>query len=217
MTSTYSTNKYLEEPGTNDQVNTWGGTLNTNFSRIDAAFGSVTSINLNGVSGNLDLNNSYPIPSSPPYSYIPAMINLSGAPAGNVTIRIPSGIGGVWSIYANFTGNYTVTFLSLGGGASVQLLQSYNNQVMVDGTNVRLLSLSGRSIGTSANNLVALDSSAKLPAVDGSQLTNLPGTICAARATTLLGQRRVMFRGSTAAPKSSTTRERTFTSAPRHE
>ena len=32
----------------------------------------------------------------------------------------------------------------------------------------------GLSVGTSANNLVQLDSEAKLPAVDGSQLTNLP-------------------------------------------
>lgn len=31
------------------------------------------------------------------------------------------------------------------------------------------------TVGTSANNLVKLDGSAKLPAVDGSQLTNLPG------------------------------------------
>jgi hypothetical protein len=31
------------------------------------------------------------------------------------------------------------------------------------------------SVGTAANNLVKLDASAKLPAVDGSQLTNLPG------------------------------------------
>ena len=36
--------------------------------------------------------------------------------------------------------------------------------------------LSYTAIGTSANNLVKLDGSAKLPAVDGSQLTNLPST-----------------------------------------
>lgn len=176
MVSTYTTNKYLEEPGHNDYVNTWDNPLNTNFSRLDAALGGVTSINLNGVSGTLDLTNAYPLPSSAPYSYIGAMFNLSGTPTNNVIIRIPSGVGGIWSIYAGFSGNYTVTFSSLGGGTSVALAQGYNNQVMSDGTNIRLLSLGGRTIGTAANNLVALDASAKLPAVDGSQLTNLPSS-----------------------------------------
>lgn len=36
-----------------------------------------------------------------------------------------------------------------------------------------LAALARRIVGTSANNLVALDGAAKLPAVDGSQLTNL--------------------------------------------
>jgi hypothetical protein len=31
-----------------------------------------------------------------------------------------------------------------------------------------------QTVGTSANNVVQLDGSARLPAVDGSQLTNLP-------------------------------------------
>lgn len=47
-----------------------------------------------------------------------------------------------------------------------------NAVAQFDGTTGKLLK-SGPSIGTSANNLVQLDSSAKLPAVDGSQLTNV--------------------------------------------
>lgn len=37
-----------------------------------------------------------------------------------------------------------------------------------------LVTLGRRVVGVLANNLVALDANAKLPAVDGSQLTNLP-------------------------------------------
>lgn len=177
MTSTYSTNKYLEEPGTNDYVNSWGPVLNTNFSRIDAAFGAITTINLTGVSGTLNLTNAYPIPTSPPYSYIAPTIILANTPSGNVIITVPSGIGGVWNVIAAFGGSYTVTFSSGGGGTSVVLSQNYNNQVMSDGNNIRLLTYGGRSVGTSANNLVALDGSSKLPAVDGSQLTNLPSSV----------------------------------------
>ena len=35
---------------------------------------------------------------------------------------------------------------------------------------------STKAVGTSADNVVQLDGSARLPAVDGSQLTNLPST-----------------------------------------
>jgi microcystin-dependent protein len=177
MASTFTPNKYLEEPGTNDQVNTWGATLNTNYSRVDAAFGGTTSINLTGVSGNLDLTNAYPIPSSPPYSYIAPIINLSNSPTGNVVIRIPSGVGGIWSIYANFGGAFSVTVSSLGGGTSVVLEKGAIQTVFSDGTNIRLSTFGGRAVGVAANNLVALDATAKLPAVDGSQLTNLPGAL----------------------------------------
>ena len=42
-------------------------------------------------------------------------------------------------------------------------------------TNLGLGTAATNDVGTSANNVVQLDGSAKLPAVDGSQLTNLPG------------------------------------------
>lgn len=47
-------------------------------------------------------------------------------------------------------------------------------QIVYDGANFQLSSISA-SPGTTANSLVQLDSSARLPAVDGSQLTNLGG------------------------------------------
>lgn len=48
-----------------------------------------------------------------------------------------------------------------------------NAVALYDGTTGKLLK-DGVVIGTAANNLVQLDGTAKLPAVDGSQLTNLP-------------------------------------------
>ena len=48
-----------------------------------------------------------------------------------------------------------------------------NNVPQWDGANSKTLK-DGLAVGTAANNLVQLDGSARLPAVDGSQLTNLP-------------------------------------------
>lgn len=60
-----------------------------------------------------------------------------------------------------------------GTGDVIGPASATNNAVpQYDGTTGKLLK-NGPSIGTAANNLVQLDGSAKLPAVDGSQLTNL--------------------------------------------
>jgi hypothetical protein len=61
-----------------------------------------------------------------------------------------------------------------GVGDVVGPASATNNAVsQFDGTTGKLIK-SGPAIGTGANNLVQLDGTAKLPAVDGSQLTNLP-------------------------------------------
>jgi len=61
----------------------------------------------------------------------------------------------------------TLGSLSVGAGA--------NNIVQRDGFgNIDADTLSGQSIGTGANNIVQLNGSSALPAVDGSNLTNLP-------------------------------------------
>lgn len=57
-------------------------------------------------------------------------------------------------------------------GTRFQLINSVNtlNSPTINGA------VSGSAVGTSANNLIQLDGTAKLPAIDGSQLTNLPET-----------------------------------------
>jgi hypothetical protein len=67
----------------------------------------------------------------------------------------------------------------IGSGASSTPLLPANNLSDVDAatarTNLGLTAAASTTIGTSAGNLIVLDGTAKLPAVDGSQLTNLPG------------------------------------------
>ena len=55
-------------------------------------------------------------------------------------------------------------------------------------TNLGLGTAATQAVGTSANNVVQLDGSAKLPAVDGSQLTNLPSSAVEGTAILSTGQ-----------------------------
>ena len=83
----------------------------------------------------------------------------SGTPTGwNVVISGPQGAQGA-------SGSGSGNMLNTGASVSGQV-PKYTDAT---GTNLA----PGYTIGTAANNLVALDGSAKLPAVDGSQLTNI--------------------------------------------
>jgi len=123
-----TTNKNLNQPATGSS--NWDSALNTNFGYIDSAFGGVTSIS-GLTSGTTTLTST---------QYTPPILKLAGTLTGNVTIQIPSGIGGYWFVYNNCVntgGNtYTVTLTSGGGGSSVVLTAASYSSVICDGTNV---------------------------------------------------------------------------------
>ena len=136
MSSSYTTNKLIEKPANGDYPNTWSTPVNNDWDIIDASLGGTTSINAGGYSGTATLTST---------QYRPPNIVITGSPAGAVVLSLPSGVGGVWSVYNNTGGSYSVTFASAGGGTSVVLQQGYRTQVVCDGTNV---SLANNVIGT---------------------------------------------------------------------
>lgn len=103
------------------------------------------------------------------------------AASGGTTIG-PSGLLAVQAgnaVYVVSTGSAYLVLGTIpgggGGGGGVSSVNSWNTTYMTvaNTTTTPVITL---NIGTSANNIVALDGSAKLPAVDGSQLTNLPSS-----------------------------------------
>lgn len=82
-----------------------------------------------------------------------------------------SGVNVTNIAYSQLAGGFTLPTSQLTGTiTNAQLAGSIANSKLVNIENSKLAA----GVGTSANNLVALDSNAKLPAVDGSQLTNVP-------------------------------------------
>lgn len=127
MTSTFSTNKNLEEPANGDYVNSWQAPVNNNFNAIDTALGGVAYINAVGAIGTNILSIA---------QYRPPIAYISGAITANLNYQIPSGIGGFWYVINNTTGAYTVTLSSGGGGTSFILPQGYTTAAICDGQSV---------------------------------------------------------------------------------
>ena len=125
MTST--TNKSLDQPAAGSA--NWDVPLNANFGIIDAALGSfATTINVTGVGTSpVTLTLS---------QYQKMGLSFSGTLSNNVTYRVPSGVGGTWTVVNNSSGSYNITLASLGGGSSVSLPQGKTAIVCSDGTNV---------------------------------------------------------------------------------
>jgi len=157
MVSTYTTNKKIEQPANNDYVGNWNLPVNADWSTIDTCFGGYQVLNPTGLSGVVVLTSS--TSGTQPYTttaqwQAPNIVigtSLSGVATltANVNYQLPSGIGGIWSIYNNTTGAFTVTFSSAGGGSSVVLPQGYRIKVVSDGTNVQVAQTSSTNFGLS--------------------------------------------------------------------
>ena len=134
-----TTNKAISKPAYNEYATDptgWSSYVNTDWDIIDRSFGGAQVLVPTGLSSQtITLSAS---------EYQPAIIvigqNLStaGVLSGNLVYRFPSGVGGVWSVFNNTTGAFTVTFSSAGGGTSVVVSQGVSTTIFCDGTNVRL-------------------------------------------------------------------------------
>jgi len=128
MASTFTQNLHLEEPGAGDYAGTWNVPANANYTLLDQAYGSTSTISM--ASGSVNLTTA-----GNQYQYLRFV--LTGALTTNVNLTIPSGVGGSWVIQNNTTGAYTVTFKTTAGGSTgVSLPQGYQILVASDGTNI---------------------------------------------------------------------------------
>lgn len=128
MTSTFTTNKSLEEPANGDYVSDWNVPMNANFSAIDQCFGGVTTLNAVGASGTTTLTLS---------QYRSPIIEVAGALTANVTYQIPPGVGGFWCVFNITSGSFTVTFVcNTGTGLSYSVPQGSSAIIFSDGTSI---------------------------------------------------------------------------------
>jgi len=136
MASTYTTNKNIEKPGYNDYSSNptgWSGPINSDWDVVDRSLGGIQVKNPTSVSGTVVLTASE---YQAPILVIGTSISGTATLTANVTYQIPSGVGGIWTVYNNTTGSFTVTISSGGGGTSLALTQGFHTLVYSDGTNI---------------------------------------------------------------------------------
>jgi microcystin-dependent protein len=122
VSSVFSTNLHLEEPGLGDYANTWNTFLNADLSVIDQAMGSSTSIAF--TNSNVTLT----VAQSAFY-----MIVCTGTLTGNVQLILPATIGGGRQIFNQCAGAYTLTVLNGAGdtGGGVLVGQGYSTPIVL--------------------------------------------------------------------------------------
>lgn len=125
MADSFTTNKRLTKPANGDDVNTWNVPVNLDMDLLDTALGGVTSINAVAASGTITLTVT---------QYRPPILVISGALSADVNYQVPSGVGGLWTVWNATSGAHTVTISSAAGGATITLLQGYRTLVGTDGT-----------------------------------------------------------------------------------
>tara|TARA_R110000868_G_scaffold378314_2_gene643761 strand:- start:856 stop:1722 length:867 start_codon:yes stop_codon:yes gene_type:complete len=176
--SSLTTNKSIEKPAYNEYAANptgWSSFINADWDIIDRSFGGSQVLVPTGLpSQTITLTSA---------EYQPAVIvigqNLStaGVLSGNLVYSFPSGVGGVWSVFNNTTGAFTVTFSSAGGGTSVVVSQGVSTTIFCDGTNVRLCDDRVSNAAPGSNTQVLINSSGSIGAASG--LTTTGGTLTA--------------------------------------
>lgn len=116
MTSSYTPNRFLEEPAYNDYSSSptgWTVPMNNNLTAIDSCFGA--SLSLSSTTGTINLT---------AIQCRCAIFLVSGTLTGNVTYVIPAGVGGVWSVNNASTGGFSVSFTNATSGSGAYTLPS---------------------------------------------------------------------------------------------
>jgi hypothetical protein len=124
MPSTFTTNKGIEKPASGDYVNAWAAPVNVDWDDIDTALGGTATINVTGVTAG-----TYALTLA---QYRPINIEFTGTISANLVYQIPTGIGGLWTIYNATSGAFTV-ILSIAGGNALNLPQGSRTLVVSDG------------------------------------------------------------------------------------
>jgi hypothetical protein len=150
MTSTFTTNKSLEQPANGSDVGFWDQPVNADFGAIDACLGGHTTISVTGVASG-----AYALSLA---QYQPPNIVFTGTISGNLVYVLPTGVGWLGTIYNNTSGAFTIVF-AVSGGGSILVPQGERSMIVSDGANVQTADTAFASAAAAAAQAAAISAS----------------------------------------------------------
>lgn len=140
MADPNTVNSALIIPATGADVGAWGSAaLNPNFVAIDGLLGGVTTIGLSNVPVTLTAPSGSITPSAGPNQAQNAVLRLTGALTGAVTITLP--LPGYYIVENLTTGNFVVTLRGVTATQVIGIDQGMCQHIYNDGANVRFVNL----------------------------------------------------------------------------
>src|SRR5208282_5267716 len=130
----FSNNKNIESPTPGSDSNVWGTNLNANFASIDNAFGGYATISVTGVGAG-----TYVLTIA---QYQPPSIIFNGTLGANLIYQLPTAVGGLWSVWNNTSGAFTLSFAS-GTGTTQVIPQGQRALLICDSNNMQYAQTGG--------------------------------------------------------------------------
>jgi hypothetical protein len=131
-------NLQLVTPPNNSDVGTWDQPVNQNSGTVDAALGSLATLNAQGASGTIALTTA---------QFTCANLVITGTPAAAVTYQLPAGAGRFFFVDDNTGGAPLISFASASGGAVATIPKGAATAVVIDPVNGARL---GNTVATTA-------------------------------------------------------------------
>lgn len=159
MTSSYTANLGLQQPATGDQTNSWGTTVNTDWTIVDNAIAGLASINLPAQSGYPTVVLTFS-QGSPTQQLPNRQLIFTGALTANTLVLLPQGRNFEIAVTNGTSGAFSLTLGVSNGaegalGSTVAVAQGATMELFSDGTNIGVRAVTGPSSVAAAGNVAA--------------------------------------------------------------
>lgn len=127
MASTYTTNLQLEKVADNEQENTWGTTLRSNWDLQDRAIAGIGTLTSSAGTNTV---------TSTDFTY--SVLTLTGSATANIVHLMPADRAKMWWIYDQHTHGTNTVQIQPSGGTAVTIPSGYDGWVRSNGTTAYL-------------------------------------------------------------------------------
>lgn len=128
MVDTFTVGKaHLTKQSTGSNTGAWGPILNTNEDNTDVVTSGIQAITVSA--------SNYILSTSEARA---AVLKINGTISAGLNVVFPNGVTGIWQVWNNTSGAFTITLITAAPGVSVTAAQGTFTTILSDGTDIRI-------------------------------------------------------------------------------